>query len=331
MRYLALVAAVVLAALAWTGYWFYAAHRVEDGVEAWAAHQRAQGMQVSWEGLKVSGFPFRIRVDVAAPHLAWPREPGAPEWRSPHFAAIVQPWYFRHVVADLSGTQYLSAIDQGKRAEVEISADKGLGSFSNDSNGRLERLSIDLHEAKVVADGATLLTAGRLQAHARGGRHAEEMIELAFTTSDAVLPTDGGTRLGKRVEAAELLCNITGNLPQGSERAAIARWRDDGGTVEVQTLRLDWGPLHLNATGTVALDEQMRPIGSLTAKVRGYEALIDSAVERGQMERDKAHAAKSVLGLLAKAGGGTLSVPVTMQNGVASLGPVAVGRLKPLL
>jgi hypothetical protein len=49
------------------------------------------------------------------------------------------------------------------------------------------------------------------------------------------------------------------------------------------------------------------------------------------MKKNAAAAARAVLGLLAAAGGGVLSVPVRLQDGQLFLGPAPVARLGPLL
>lgn len=56
--------AVVVAALGWTGFWFYTAHTVETALHAQQAGLIKQGYQVSVDPWHVGGFPYRMHVDL---------------------------------------------------------------------------------------------------------------------------------------------------------------------------------------------------------------------------------------------------------------------------
>ncbi len=153
-----------------------------------------------------------------------------------------------------------------------------------------------------------------------------------FEFGDGVLP-DYLAAMARTVRLLDLRTTVTG-LPGQDVSAtpvtAVTQWRDGGGTVEVRTLHLQWGKVDITASGSLALDNKMRPIGALTARIKGHNALLDMAVATKSMSKTSAVAARAVLGLLAAAGGGTLSVPVRLQDGQLYLGPVAVAKLAPL-
>ena len=125
-----------------------------------------------------------------------------------------------------------------------------------------------------------------------------------------------------------------GVIPPGPPAEAVAGWRDDGGTVELERLVLEWGPLELEASGTLALDPAMQPIGSLTAEIRGYAETLDALVQAGAAPPRDAAIAKVVLNLLAKTppdgGPPVLTVPLTAQDGRLFVGPVALLELPPI-
>jgi hypothetical protein len=96
-------------------------------------------------------------------------------------------------------------------------------------------------------------------------------------------------------------------------------------------LHLQWGDIEITASGSLALDDRMRAIGALTARIKGHNELLKLAVANGAMEKKNLLPARAVLGLLAAAAGGVLSVPVRLQDGTLFLGPAAIARLAPIV
>jgi len=329
MRLIVIVAAVVLAIVAWTGFWFYAADRVERTLQTWTTDAGAGGAVLSYDGLKIDGYPFRLQVRLTAPRVTWPVRPGRPEWQAEQLAAIVHPWNYRHIIFDLAGGHRLAVDLQGRRRQLTLEIGEGLASFLGDP-GRPERLSIDLREAALSLDDAPVVEAARVQLHLRPGRE-DGQIDLAASFSNAMLQPPPTPALGTAPAGAEVQGTFSGPLSDAALPEALAQWRDAGGSLELQRLQLEWGELNASLKGALALDPALRPAGTLTARIRGHEELLDAAVASGQLPADMAPAARTALGLLAVAGGGVLAVPLTLQDGRVYLGPVQIGRLRPLL
>jgi len=55
-------AVVVVISLAWTGFWFYAASRVDENVDLWRAREAAAGRSYDCANRSIAGFPFRLEV-----------------------------------------------------------------------------------------------------------------------------------------------------------------------------------------------------------------------------------------------------------------------------
>jgi hypothetical protein len=53
---------VVVAAAAWSAFWFYAASQVDQTVDAWRAREAASGRIYDCAKRTVAGFPFRLEV-----------------------------------------------------------------------------------------------------------------------------------------------------------------------------------------------------------------------------------------------------------------------------
>ena len=113
--------------------------------------------------------------------------------------------------------------------------------------------------------------------------------------------------------------------------ARATGWRDGGGTFEVQHAALQWGPLDLTGSATLALDDHLQPMGAATAKVRGYVATLDALAGARLIPPQAAMAAKAVLGLMAHTpqdgGPPEVEVPLTLQNRQLSVGRIPLAHL----
>src|SRR5476649_1763944 len=55
-------ALLLVAAIAWSAFWFYAASKVDENVDAWRAREAKSGRVYDCAKRSVAGFPFRFEV-----------------------------------------------------------------------------------------------------------------------------------------------------------------------------------------------------------------------------------------------------------------------------
>ncbi len=110
-----------------------------------------------------------------------------------------------------------------------------------------------------------------------------------------------------------------------------AAWRDGGGSLEVRHLALVWGPLDLTASATLALDDQLQPMGAGSARLVGYAETLDALAAHGAISRSAATATKAVLSLMAHnpedGSPPDVEVPLTLQYRTLSMRQVPLVRL----
>ena len=108
-------------------------------------------------------------------------------------------------------------------------------------------------------------------------------------------------------------------------------WRDGGGSLAISHLAMGWGPLGLTSSATLALDDQLQPMGSGSARIVGYAATLDRLAAAGMLTRSAATAAKAVLSLMAGTGDGdgpqAVDVPLTLQYRTLSMRQVPSGAV----
>ena len=144
--------------------------------------------------------------------------------------------------------------------------------------------------------------------------------------------------LGRKTEVLSLHAEVTGVPPRSHDAAAMAQWRDGGGTVEIRSLNVRHGPLEVDGDGTIALDENLQPLAAFSLGVRGFMEAVDGLKAAGVIKPRRAVILKTVLAMLAggkgdakeDARGKRLKVPLSIQDEIIYIGPLVVGRVPPL-
>ncbi len=313
---------LVLFGAGYTAYWRYAASKLEAGLVAWAEARRAEGDAVKWDTATVGGFPLAFRI--ALDHAALAR--GNPEIYDvavPRIIAEARPWnlYAWHLSAPQGAGGTAQAYPQVVTAS-SLSGDIFLGAATD---------RIVLVARDVSAGGATLaeidadLTAPRQAPQSHRDLGLAAIIQLRhLTIPEPIRP------LGDTIDSVTLDARAMGGLPQGDLVQALKAWRDDGGTIEIEHAELHWGALALEASGTLALDDDMQPLGAMSASIVDHDALIDASVAGGLLQPKAAGLVKIVLDILARPGPdghSRLTAPITLQDQKILIGGLEVAHV----
>jgi hypothetical protein len=331
-------AAVILIAAAalYAAYWVYAAGLVRQGIADWIEARRQEGYTVGAERIAVGGFPFALRARLDGVVLQQERAAPGYELRLPVLRGETAPWSPRRWTLHGEEGGRLR-IDPGPaRAALVITASRLSGQveptpLAPDLPPGGMSLAIAGEDLVIVGDERLHLDRASLRAalpaHARVG-HLETWTRAALRLERLTLPAAGP--LGDTLDDLALTASVKGSVPPGALRQGLARWRDDGGTLEIEQLRLAWGKLLASAVGTIALDGALQPIGSATATVQGHNEVVDALVGGGTIASQQGIAAKLIIGALAKPGPDgrpQITAPLRIQNSEIYLGPARLGRL----
>src|ERR1700754_3937444 len=60
---------LLIAAIAWSGFWFFAASQVGVQADAWRAHEANSGRIYDCANRSVAGFPFRLEISCESPSV----------------------------------------------------------------------------------------------------------------------------------------------------------------------------------------------------------------------------------------------------------------------
>src|SRR5271166_54958 len=323
------LAALLVIVGAYSALWFVAASRIKEGVVAWAQSARAERTDVSWHKIRVTGFPIAFRADLVSAVLRDEAVTPSPTLRIPMLSGTARPWDFAdwRLAASEGFTANLAAAG---RSPVKLVAQAADGVVSIGPEGGW-KLWLTLHDTTVEAAGQVRVGS----AHAMltitprpPPEHADPVLALSIEANQIRLPAAIGP-LGDTIDELDLGATVKGGISNGRLADVVAAWRDAGGTIELDNLRLKWGALGATATGTISLDQELQPIGGLSGAVQGYDQILTTLVQAGQMRASDAGLARLALTMLAKAGPDgrpEIRTSFTIQNGQMFLGPAKLGR-----
>ncbi len=323
--------AIVVAALAYSGYWVVGSTAQRTALQAWLDQQAARGWVAEADDISVAGFPNRFDATVtdlriADPALGW-------SWAAPDFQILALSYQPNHIIAAWPSKQQITSDFE----TVEVTSDLMRGSvrFAPNTGLALEETRIELKNVEIastlnytggVEDG--LLAVRRIGGNDTDG-HAYEVVfrttefRLAEPIKQALDPVDF---LPAALERMNL--RTTPVYDAVWDRAAIEGRRPVMTGLEIAELQITWGRLDLKINGRLDVDENGFAQGRLALEAKNWEEIVDLSLRAGWIKPQLAETLKSGLAIAAAASGdaSTLDVPLSFNNGEARIGPVPIGR-----
>lgn len=344
---------VVGVAIAVTAAWFVFVHQTQRAINQWADTQRDNGVEVTWQSLEFTGYPLRVIAQLGDPQLTVRQPNRVATWKPPLLTFKFSPTAPRAIDFASPGTHniHIASGDKTWSAVVNAESLNGQALFPAGDYRRLERLTGRFAGMSVTtSDSAEPVTIGggnfkarrRLAApvdlqavHPQGAS-----FEFDLALRDIRLP--GNFRRANALEtldpligafSAELLVN--GELESGAiDNASLTAWRDSGGTVEFTSIELQWGPIQIAANGTLALDDDLQPVGSFATQISGLEQLIGAMETGGVLSPSDAAIARITLSILSRGSADGSSnhaeIPITLQERILRLGPIPLVEFPPI-
>ena len=317
-----------------TLYWWIAISNLEHGFAAWQAERRAAGWSEQHGTPTRGGWPLAAALIVPTMSLAGggPDIPGKLAWSADRLVLRVELARPGRLEIAAEGRQRLRLAGY---AEVPVTADRFrlvLPLRAEPWPGFADVAADNLHADTPVGGDASVRSL-RLHLDFRPeAQSGDPALEFSLK-AEAISPPSGIARpLGPRIANLEIYGALNGPVPVGRTLAEqAAAWRDGGGSLEIRHLALIWGALDLTASATLALDDQLQPMGAGSARLVGYAETLDALAAHGAISRSAATAAKAVLSLLAHSpedgSPPDVEVPLTLQYRTLSMRQVPLVRL----
>ncbi len=316
-------AIALLAALAYSAWWWYLAGTLREGVAAWAQARAAQGWTVGTGEVTVGGFPLALRLTVPEPSIA---DADGDSWRGPSLAATVSPFGVGRVHLSAPGRHSLV---RAGAAPVPVDVIGLAADLKLDRRGVLQ-VTLDLRGVTTADGGFDALELVARRLGTLPPVPGDETMGIVATVVNLSVPQEWGLVLDPKLASGHIEARLMGVIAPGKPAESLATWRDAGGTVEFDAVSFDWPPLAGTGSATLALDTQMQPILAGSFALRGLPELVDRLVKANRLSASLASVFKLTLNVLSKtASDGTseAKAPVTIQDRVLSVGPLPLAEL----
>ena len=334
-----IVAIAVVLLAAETIYWRITAERLRSGYQAWATEQASRGWRVDSGRPSIGGWPASAVVTV--PNLTLrhtgPTVPGYVNLASAAVNLSVSLSDPTMLGLSLTGPLHVRATNL---PDVIVTSQQTVASMPLRQTGPQ---SLALHARGLRLDpasGAWHITIGLLNAAAQiadtaVADRARPTATFAISSEAIALPAAVKWPLGTNISSLSANGTMLGPLPDTRNITRWAEaWRNDGGSLAITHLAMGWGPLGLTSSATLALDDQLQPMGSGNARIVGYAQTLDRLAATGMLTKAAATAATAVLSLMAGTSDtdqpSSVDVPLTLQYRTLSIRQVPLLRLPEL-
>jgi hypothetical protein len=361
------IAALVLLAILWSGFWYFAAGTTAKTVADWKAREAQAGRHFVCSKESVSGYPFRIEVRC---------EGASADLKSNQPPVTVKAGAIRFLARVWEPTQLTSEID----GPLTISEPGQLGTMTarwRSARTELHGLPISPESVRVTIDGTTvereavdaggseqLFKADRFEVVGRmvsGSAASNPVIEVTFKLVSAAAPSLHPATV-KPLDA-----EVTAVL-RGLKNFAPKPWPDRfrelqaaGGRIEIIAARVRQGDTIATAKGVLSLSRTGRLDGQLRLVIANLDKVMPSlgldkmltpqaaptqlnnafgALDRilpglGNVARQNAGpaivAGINIMGQPTELEGQrAVALPLRFNDGAVSLGPVPLGQTAPL-
>ena len=318
------------------GTWFWARQALDHGIARWRAEQIERGYAVDYEGPEYGGFPFALSVNFARPRVVTPQ---GLTWKGPPVFGEARLWDPFTINLHFPGLHRLRLLESGETRQADITAESASGRVVLQSDGKVESAAVDLGELQVTGDGVEPVKLLRLTARLGplrpGMGDSLEEVDVVAEALGVQLPPGRGDLLGDEIARLSFDSTIIGGIPPGKPEVALPAWRDRGGRWRFHRLALTWGPLDLQTSGRLELDEVLRPAGEFQTELKGAGEIIDRLIARGKIKPEAALAARLAVVAMGRpdnvTGETVLEAPLSLRQGMLYLGPIPIVPIAPVL
>jgi hypothetical protein len=274
------LAFVIVLALLWSGFWFYASTAAQTTIEAWRARETSLGNVYACESLTIGGYPFRIEVRCRHPSAELSTNQPALAVKTEDLLVVSQVYDPTFLIIQL--TSPLTASPRGEARTWIANWTSALASVRGrpSSPERVSSVFDNLKVTRASGDGTdVVLEADHVELHdrivagsARDNPVIEIVLRLGAVSAPAVHP------LAARPVSGEIAALLSG-LRVFSPQPWTAQLRDlqaAGGHIEIKKARLEQGDSIVVGDGTLALTPRGRLDGQLRLTVVGLDRLLSA-------------------------------------------------------
>ena len=330
-------------AVIYTIFWHSMAVYLENSIDDWRSYKTDQGVESSYSSIEVVGFPLNFNIRINNPRLQAPLTAIGDYkikkwiWEGDHLIVKLRPWNFNIIKFDLSGSNRFLLKGKnviydfvGETKLINIDSETSQSAWPKKLTIRLEGMELSEQTSKldISIKSAFFSTQILLNENKRNSikkKNPDRVLRVRL--KDLYSSKQPRWLADSYIKKVSMKLNIFETLDPSLSMKHLKKWRDTGGIIDINLFEAVFGDLKTNASGTLALDQDLQPLLAMTAKFEGVVPLIDKLMELGHIRTNTAMLAKIIFGGFSERLGNersSIDLPLTIQNRKLSVGPISL-------
>ncbi len=349
MKPFIIITIIILAAI-FSGYyawWHYIAGRMENIISTKISELRIEGYQAYHGKMKISGFPFKISLNIPSPLLVTPN--GEVNYKGDGLLLSTSPLNIINYDLDIIGKQSINLNLGGIYDKFNIKTNEPSIKIKFAFNGRLKKISLSFDAIDIIgrnyfnrssSDNLTIdINFVEMPYLNNLGKDViGQAIVLDFSADEIKLPKSAINSIAMDINHLSTKLNIITKNPFKYINYNIADFLSEiqkyDGEIDIIDLAIKWGDLHLTGYGNMALDEKLYLMAKFNAKISGLEKTIKKLSKDGVINPKIAKLSTFGLKLISKKADSSnisnASLQITSNSGYVYLGPLKIMQINPV-
>ncbi|EAQ04313.1 hypothetical protein OB2597_09224 [Pseudooceanicola batsensis HTCC2597] len=314
---------IVIAALAWSVYWFVGATSSRNAFEAWFDARRAEGWVAEYNDFSLAGFPNRFDATWRGLAVADPESGIAVDM--PVFQLLALSYRPTHVIAVAPQDVHFAT----PRNKYDLESDRLRASLRLRPGTALEVERAVLEGEALQLSGAE--TAAMADLHLAMQRTGETSYRFGLEARDVTPPLDtlrnllGDTALPAEMQFARLDAQATFDRPW--DRSALDSARPQPTQLRLDEVSAEWGVMSLRAMGVLDIDDRGRASGEIDLQATNWQRMLDIVRESEALSENAVRMLAGALSMAAESSGNPdrIDIGLTLRDGQVFLGFIPLG------
>lgn len=321
--------------LAWI-LWYMGATQYQSAVDKWVAIGRSEGYEISYDKREQFGFPHQTVLRFTNVH--W-KNPNGVEFHAGDLDISADLWQTKKFKAKFKGQVEISVPADTPHYSLVLAGEGGSVDVRISDTGTWQECNIQMASAQLgrAPDYVFLVSNIKLSTRRPPDEPKNAKISgltLSAEADDITLPAAMPPSFGPKMPKLQIDLRLMGPIPDFRKKEAVKGWDKLNGLVEFDRVNMEWGPLLINARGTMDFDDDLQPEGVFSSVIGHQEEVLKRLMEGGFIAATQQDILNSAMKLLAKPapinGETGVEVPIAVQLGGFFLGPIKIFSFTPI-
>lgn len=321
-----LIILVVVAALAYSGYWFVGKSQITSVLEQALIDIDASEYDLSYDTLHTRGFPSRF--DTTITDLEFNDPATGMTWTAPLFQLFALSYRPNEVIAVFPNEQTLTV--DGELFTLFTNDMRASGKVSANTTLAFQTATIEMENPRIRTEEGAELAMASVLAAMRLTPETTQTYDVFLEARSIVLPEDIRRMIDPQNQQPPIIQNL--RFEGDMTLDAPIELNGDASEAQIETLsitelKLTWGEMSLTAIGDATPDGNGVLNGSITLTALNWKQGISLGISNGMIEADKQYLVEGIASALDETPDfpDTLTLTLQIIDGMMALGGMDLG------